>query len=66
MGIADGRTDFNQIFQDMGIDPKWILTPGNTPSEIRKNFAVFSQSAVRASQNATSFSQTAMAGFGTV
>jgi hypothetical protein len=65
MGIDDGgRTDFRQVFQNMGIRDEWILTPGNTQSEIRKAFQVFSQSAVRASQNAQSFSQTAIGGFG--
>jgi hypothetical protein len=50
MGISDGSTDFKQVFKAMGIPPKWILTPGNSASEIRKAFQVFSQSAVRASQ----------------
>jgi len=64
MGIDDGRTDFRLVFKDMGIQEDWILTPGNSQSEIRKAFQVFSQSAVRASQNAKSFSQTAAGGFG--
>jgi len=64
MGINDGRTDFRQVFQGMGVEDQWILTPGNTPSEIRRAFQVFSQSAVRASQNAVSFSQAAAGGFG--
>lgn len=64
MGIDDGYTDFNEVFASMGIPPQWILTPANTPSEIRKAFAVVSQSAVRASQNAGAFSQVAMGGFG--
>ncbi|HVO86739.1 MAG TPA: hypothetical protein VMT23_03410 [Candidatus Binatia bacterium] len=64
IGIDDGHTDFRQIFADMGIPDTWILTPGNSPSEIRKAFAVVSQSAVRASQSAGSFSQTALGGFG--
>ena len=50
MGISDGSTDFKQVFTAMGIPAKWILTPGNSASEIRKAFQVFSQSAVRASQ----------------
>ena len=66
MGIDDGYTDFRQVFGDMGIPDEWILTPGNTPSEIRRAFAVVSQSAVRASQAAGgSFSQVALGGFGT-
>ncbi len=50
MGISDGTTDFTAVFQAMGIPDRWILTPGNSASEIRRAFAVFSQSAVRASQ----------------
>lgn len=63
MGINDGSTDFHQVFIDMGIPKEWILTPGNSPSEIRKAFAVVSKSAVRASQNAASFSKQAAGGF---
>jgi hypothetical protein len=65
MGIDDGRTDFRQVFGDMGLLDEWVLTPGNNPSDIRRAFAVVSQSAVRASQSAASFSQTALGGFGT-
>jgi hypothetical protein len=50
MGINDGTTDFKKVFRSMGIADKWILTPGNSASEIRRAFQVFSQSAVRASQ----------------
>lgn len=64
MGIDDGYTNFRKVFQEMGIRDEWILTPKNTPSDIRKAFNVFSQSAIRASQSAASFSQTAMGGFG--
>lgn len=64
MGIDDHSTDFRSVFKEMGIPDEWILTPGNTPSEIRKAFAVFSKSAVRASQSAGSFSKTAAGGFG--
>ena len=64
MGIDDGYTNFREVFKEMGIRDEWILTPKNTPSEIRKAFRVFSQSAVRASQSAKSFSQTALGGFG--
>ncbi len=63
VGVADGSTDFAQVFKEIGILDEWILTPKNTPSDIRKAFGVISQSAVRASQTAT-FSQTAMGGFG--
>lgn len=64
MGIDDRHTDFRAVFSEMGIPAEWILTPGNTESEIRKAFNVFSQSAVRASQNARSFSQAKLGGFG--
>ncbi len=52
MGISDGTTDFKAVFEAMGIPDRWILTPGNSATEIRRAFAVFSQSAVRASQGA--------------
>ena len=52
MGIRDGTTDFRAVFRAMGIPDRWILTPGNTASEIRRAFAVFSQSAVRATAGA--------------
>ncbi len=64
MGIDDGYTDFRSIFSQMGIRDEWILTPKKTPSEIRKAFAVFSQSAVRASQSAAQFSTVSVGGFG--
>ena len=65
MGIDDGGyTDFKSVFQEMGIDDQWILTPQNNEGEIRKAFEVFSQSAVRASQGGASFSKTAIGGFG--
>ena len=63
MGIDDGETDFHKVFREMGIRDEWILTPGNTSSEIRKAFQVFSQSAVRASQTAAGFSGLALGGF---
>ncbi len=50
MGISDGTTAFRAVFRAMGIPDRWILTPGNSASEIRRAFQVFSQSAVRASQ----------------
>ncbi|MGA7936748.1 MAG: hypothetical protein WCA35_24545 [Kovacikia sp.] len=65
MGIHDGSTDFQKIFRAMGIRDEWILTPGNGQKEIRQAFQLFSQSAVRASQSAGSFSQTSLGGFGT-
>jgi hypothetical protein len=52
MGISDGTTDFRAVFKAMGIADRWILTPGNSASEIRRAFQVFSQSAVRATQGA--------------
>jgi len=52
MGISDGTTDFAAVFRAMGIPDRWVLTPGNSAGEIRRAFAVFSQSAVRASQGA--------------
>jgi len=63
MGIDDGSTDFRRVFREMGIRDEWILTPGSTPSEIRRAFQVFSRSAVRASQNAANFGTTLAGGF---
>jgi hypothetical protein len=64
MGIDDGNTDFRRVFREMGIEDKWILTPGQSAQDIRKAFQVFSQSAVRVSQGAAAFSRTALGGFG--
>lgn len=57
MGIGDAR-HFRGVFGEMGIPDRWILTPGNSASEVRRAFHVFSQSAVRASQGL------ALGGFG--
>ncbi len=63
MGISDGdRTDFRSVFHKMGIPDRWILLPGDTQSEIRKAFQVFSQSAVRLSQGTVA--SRAAGGFG--
>lgn len=64
MGIDDGSTDFRDIFQRMGIDDKWILTPDNNGSDIRRCLDLFSRSSLQASQGGKSFSQTAQAGIG--
>lgn len=61
MGIDDGYTDFRRIFQGMGVPDQWILTPGNSASEIRAAFGTISQSAIRASQ-AAGFSQDMLGG----
>lgn len=66
VGIDDGSTDFRAVFGEMGILPQWVLTPLNSPSEIRRAFNMLSQSAQRVSQAAgASFSQAAVGGFGT-
>ena len=57
MGISDGRTDFRRVFQEMGLEDQWILTPDNDPSSIRRAFQLFSRSSVAASQGAAGFSQ---------
>lgn len=62
MGIDDGRTDFRAVFRDMGVPQEWILTPGNSSSEVRKAFQVFSQSAVQISQSGA-FASPRMGGF---
>lgn len=63
VGIDDGSTDFRGVFRDCGVPDQWILTPANNETEIRKAFAMVSQSAVTASQSADSFSQMAGGGF---
>jgi hypothetical protein len=50
MGISDGNTNFHQVFRDMGVPDRRILTPGNSASEVRKAFHMFSQSAIAATQ----------------
>jgi hypothetical protein len=64
MGIDDGTTAFRDVFRSMGIEDRWILTPGKDSADIRKAFLLFSQSAVRASQGGASFSRAAVGGFG--
>jgi hypothetical protein len=63
MGIDDGSTKFVEVFRSMGIEDRWILTPRNNPTDIRRAFQLFSQSAVRASQGGGAFSRTAAGGF---
>jgi len=65
MGLYDGgQTDFRDVFHRMGIEDRWILTPGSSPQEIRRAFQVFSQSAVKASQSARAFAAATTGGFG--
>lgn len=64
IGISDGKTDFRRVFREMGISDEWILLPGDSASEIRQAFQLFSQSAVRASRSAANFSVAAVGGFG--
>jgi len=63
MGINDGSTPFRDVFREMGIEDRWILTPNSESGEIRKAFRMFSQSAIRASQHAGAFSRAAAGGF---
>jgi hypothetical protein len=64
MGIDDGQTPFRDVFRDMGIEDRWILTPDKDAGEIRTAFLLFSQSAVRVSQGGAAFSRAAAGGFG--
>lgn len=64
MGISDGHTDFKMVFAEMGLDPSLVLTPGNTPHEIRAAFQMHSRSSARASKSAGAFSNTIAKGFG--
>ncbi len=64
MGIDDGQTPFRDVFIEMGIEDRWILTPQSGATDIRRAFFVFSQSAMRASQGGGGFFQAAAGGFG--
>jgi hypothetical protein len=64
LGVDNGSTDFRAVFKEMGLDDRWVLTPGDNASDIRRAFAVFSQSAARASSGAGSFSKVSIGGFG--
>jgi len=64
VGVDDGYTDFRAVAASMGIPPEFVLTPGNSPSEIRAAMRVVSRSVVRASQGGTGFSQAASSGLG--
>jgi hypothetical protein len=64
MGIADGTTPFRDVFREIGIEDRWILTAKSGAADIRRAFVLFSQSAVRASQGSGGFVQAAAGGFG--
>ena len=64
VGLNDGHTDFRKVFRSMGIEDRWILTPGTSKSDIRAAFRVISQTAVRTSQGRGQFSRAAAGGFG--
>jgi hypothetical protein len=64
VGLSDGSTDFRRVFREMGIEDRWILTPGSSKSEIRAAFHVISQTAVRSSQGRGQFATAAAGGFG--
>jgi hypothetical protein len=62
--VDDGGPGARDEVLKMGINPDWILSPGNTESEFRAALQLVSQSAVRASQAAKgNFSQVALGGF---
>ena len=64
MGIEDGRGNFQAVFQSMGLRDQWILTPQNSPGEIRKAMAVFSRSTTQAaSQGGGAFTRQQAGGF---
>ncbi|MEZ4297746.1 MAG: hypothetical protein R3B70_22505 [Polyangiaceae bacterium] len=64
MGIDDGHTRFREVFREMGIEDRWILTPKSSAADIRRAFVLFSQSAVRASQGSGGFATATAGGFG--
>lgn len=64
VGITDGYFDFRKMFQEMGLQDEWILTPANSEHEFREVFRVLSQSALNVSQaGAGGFSQATAGGF---
>ncbi|HEY8130853.1 MAG TPA: hypothetical protein VII12_03100 [Thermoanaerobaculia bacterium] len=64
VGLSDGHTNFRKVFSNMGIEDRWILTPGTSKGDIRAAFRVISQTAVRTSQGRGQFSRAAAGGFG--
>jgi len=63
MGLDDGTTDFRAVFREMGIEDRWILTPGASAAEVRAAFSLFSQSAVRLSQSRQAAGPVSLGGF---
>lgn len=63
LGIGD-EADFRRIFDAMGIPERWVVTANADVHTIRTRFGMMSQSALRASQTAGSFSKVALGGFG--
>jgi hypothetical protein len=64
MGVENcERVDFRTVFREMGVDEKWILTPGNSQREIRNAFHLFSRSCIRVSQPGSSLSSLSLGGF---
>jgi len=49
-------------FTEMGLKYRWILTPVNSPSEIRRSFRMMSQSASAAARGIAAFSKVAIGG----
>lgn len=64
LGIEDGHTNFNQVFQDMGVLPENILTVKNDPKSIRDAFGVVSRASVTASQGGSVSQSGGLGGFG--
>lgn len=60
MGVDDGKTNFREVFKQIGLNDQWVLTPGNSASEIRRAFRTASQSAVAL----TAPAQVNLGGFG--
>lgn len=63
MGIADGITDYKKVAKSMGIQEDRIMTPANTPKEIRAAFTLYSQTASQISQQAAQPTPQAGGGF---
>jgi hypothetical protein len=55
-------TATSRVFTELGLKYRGILTPVNSPSEIRRSFGMMSQSASAAARGAAAFSKVAMGG----
>lgn len=64
LGIDDGHTNFQAVFESMGVLPENVLTVNSDPSSIRKAFGVISRATVAASQGGSVSQSGGLGGFG--